>query len=75
MDFNLTGEQQDIQRAAEEFAKGEFDPDEGARKSVRKHRVDIPGIKISVQAGYRADWPSPVGFCNIGVKCQKFIVN
>ena len=27
MDFNLTGEQRDIQRAAEDFARGEFDPD------------------------------------------------
>ena len=27
MDFSLTTEQRDIQKAAEEFAKGEFDPD------------------------------------------------
>jgi alkylation response protein AidB-like acyl-CoA dehydrogenase len=28
MDFNLTQEQRDIQKAAQEFAKGEFDPDQ-----------------------------------------------
>jgi acyl-CoA dehydrogenase len=28
MDFNLTKEQSDIQKAAQEFARGEFDPDQ-----------------------------------------------
>ena len=27
MDFELTDEQKDIQKAAKEFAQGEFDPD------------------------------------------------
>ncbi len=51
MDFSLTTEQTDIRKAAEEFAKGEFDPD-AALEYDEKQEFPLPIWKKACELGF-----------------------
>ncbi len=51
MDFSLSNEQIDIQKAAEEFAKGEFDPD-AALEYDEKQEFPLPIWKKACELGF-----------------------
>lgn len=74
MDFSLTREQMDIQKAAEEFARGEFDPDcilEWDRKQV----FPEPVWKKACELGFiGAHFPEAWGGQGLGFLDQSIIV-
>ena len=67
MDFSLTKEQQDIKRAAGEFAKGEFKP-ELAHECELEHKFPRALYKKAGELGFIGlDYPEAVGGGEMGV--------
>ena len=61
MDFNLTKEQADIQKAAREFAAGEFDPDR-IPEWDRNQEFPVPTWKKACELGFQGvHFPEPYG--------------
>ena len=67
MDFSLTKEQQDIKKAAAEFARGEFLP-ELVLECEAKHRFPREVYKKAGELGFIGlDYPEDVGGGGLGV--------
>ena len=74
MDFSLSKEQQDIKKAAAEFAKGEFKP-EVAHECELNHRFPRELYKKAGELGFVGmDYPEEVGGGGMGVLENVLIV-
>jgi alkylation response protein AidB-like acyl-CoA dehydrogenase len=67
MDFNLSREQREIQKAAQEFARGEFDP-ERVLEYDRKQEFPLPVWKKACELGFAGlHYPEEYGGQDLGI--------
>jgi alkylation response protein AidB-like acyl-CoA dehydrogenase len=74
MDFSLTRQQEDIKRAAAEFARGEFRP-EIAQEHELEHRFPREIFRRAAKLGFIGlDYPEEIGGGGMGVQENVLVV-